>query len=152
MNSQCLRALGVFFYQEIIMKIKMYKNKQYDFTRLALMLEKIIEKSVIRTDAAVTVNFRDEDYSAESGGYHPVEIRIESDGVISYITDFCYVGQGWCAELTKEVDFDFGTGVFYHLYTGESPIAQGAELFKLWCGNFINYYESDVYTVSVSTD
>ena len=130
------------------MKIKMYKNKQYDFSRLAPMLEAIIEKSVIRDGVAVTINFRDEGYSAESGGYHPVEIRIESDGTISYITDFCYFGQDFC----KEIDFDFSRGVFCHLYTGESPIDQGAELFKLWCDNFIGYYKSGVYSVSVTTD
>jgi len=129
-------------------KIQMCTNKRYDFSRLAPMLEAIIEKSVIRDRVAATINFRDESYSAESGGYHPVEIRIEPDGVISYITDFCYYGQDFCTEI----NFNFDVGVFYHLYSGESPIAQGAELFKLWCDNFISYYESGVFAVSVTSD
>jgi hypothetical protein len=42
----------------------------------------------------ITVNFRDPTYSAEFGGYHPVEIRISAKGEIEYITDFAYVGLG----------------------------------------------------------
>jgi hypothetical protein len=49
---------------------------------------------------ALTFNFRDTDYSACAGGYHPVEIRIERIGSnhkpdywqLVYITDFSYQG------------------------------------------------------------
>ena len=29
---------------------------------------------------SVTINFRDPNYSAENGGFHPVEIRLEKHG------------------------------------------------------------------------
>lgn len=31
-------------------------------------------------EKAVTINFRDPNYSADDGGYHPVEIRLENEG------------------------------------------------------------------------
>ena len=48
---------------------------------------------------SVTINFRDPTYSAESGGFHPVEIRLERQNNtwhLCYITDFVYVGSGPC--------------------------------------------------------
>ena len=50
----------------------------------------------------VTINFRDPNYSAENGGFHPVEIRLEKHGVtwqLCYITDFTYVGIGPLSDL-----------------------------------------------------
>jgi hypothetical protein len=40
----------------------------------------------------VALNFRDPTYSAEHGGYHPVEIHVDSTGDILCVTDFAYVG------------------------------------------------------------
>ncbi|WP_429219019.1 DUF2787 family protein [Aeromonas veronii] len=74
------------------------------------------------TPAALILNYRDPDYSATTGGYHPVEIRLErwDDGWhLRYVTDFAYVGQGWCTELAKELDFDFSMGEYTHSMMGE---------------------------------
>lgn len=104
---------------------------------------------------AVTVNFRDPDYSAEAGGYHPVEIRIEiagDKGALSYITDFCYVGQGWCCELAKELDFDFETGDFYALGFPRQDLVDCAEFYAIWQDNFLTYNRMGVFDVSVTID
>ncbi|WP_417228248.1 DUF2787 family protein [Amphritea sp.] len=104
---------------------------------------------------AVTINFRDPDYSAEAGGYHPVEMRIEiteGKGVLSYITDFCYVGQGWCSELAKELDFDFESGVFYALDLPRQDLANCAEFYALWQDNFLAYNQMGVFDVTVTVD
>lgn len=104
---------------------------------------------------AVTVNFRDPDYSTDAGGYHPVEIRIEvsgDKGVLSYITDFCYVGQGWCSELAKELDFDFESGDFYVLGFPRQDLANCAEYYALWQDNFLTYNRMGVFDVSVTVD
>lgn len=43
----------------------------------------LLEQQVATVDSGtnlVTLNYRDPDYSAESGGYHPVEINIYRSG------------------------------------------------------------------------
>ncbi len=106
-------------------------------------------------EKSVTINFRDLSYSADDGGYHPVEIRLENDGSnwhICYITDFCYVGSGYCAELAKDLDFDFQAGIFQNLF-GTYPIEQAIEMFQVWESNFIYYaMVVKVFTIKYSTD
>lgn len=104
---------------------------------------------------AVTINFRDPDYSPQTGGFHPVEIRLEKSAdqwQLCYITDFCYVGYQGQWELVKELDFDFSCGVFQSI-SGLLVIEAAAELYPIWEQNFLCYWqEMDVFNVSISTD
>jgi len=119
--------------------------------RLISILAKEIEQhSEVDTSSGCVLNFRDPDYSAESGGYHPVEICLDENGRIQYITDFAYVGDGHYAELAKELDFDFAYGLFQQMGR-DYPISQGAGLFKIWQANFCDYYQHQVYTVTVQS-
>ena len=103
----------------------------------------------------VTINFRDPNYTADDGGYHPVEIRLENEGDdwrFCYITDFCYVGSGYMAELAKDLDFDFDAGVFQNLF-GTYPIEQALEIFQVWENNFVYYaMVSEVFTIQKIAD
>ena len=59
--------------------------------------------------AAVSLLFKDLSYSAEKGGYHPVEIRLISrndEWCFDYITDFSYMGVVY-PELEKEIDISW---------------------------------------------
>ncbi len=103
----------------------------------------------------VTINFRDPNYSADDGGYHPVEIRLENEGDgwrFCYITDFCYVGSGYMTELAKDLDFDFNAGLFQNLL-GVYPIEQATEVYMLWEVNF-KCYANDlkVFNVMITVD
>jgi len=92
--------------------------------------------------SAVTFNFRDSNYSAESGGFHPVEIRLYKDqGLWQWdcITDFAYQGPMGMAELTKELDFNLQKGSAYSLLTGELTELPAHELYQLWESNFLSY-------------
>ena len=104
---------------------------------------------------AVTINFRDPDYSPQTGGFHPVEIRLEKGAdqwQLCYITDFCYVGYQGQWELVKELDFDFSCGVFQSI-SGLLVIEAAAELYPIWEQNFLCYWqEMDAFNVSISTD
>lgn len=104
---------------------------------------------------AVTINFRDPDYSPQTGGFHPVEIRLEKGDdqwQLCYITDFCYVGYQGQWELVKELDFDFSCGVFQSI-SGLLVIEAAAELYPIWEQNFFCYWqEMDAFNVSISTD
>lgn len=104
-------------------------------------------------EKAITINFRDPNYSVDDGGYHPVEIRLENNGDcwrFCYITDFCYVGSGYTAELAKELDFDFDAGVFQNLF-GTYPIEQAIEMFQVWETNFVYYaMVTKVFTITIT--
>jgi hypothetical protein len=108
------------------------------------------------TDAeAITYNFRDPDYAADQGGYHPVEIRISrTDRVfhLNYLTDFSYVGSGWDTELAKEIDFDLVHGCCEIRYCKPITIVQSADIYEMYQENFISYYNMDVYDVEVALE
>lgn len=118
--------------------------------KLVAIITKELEMHGTDISTGFIIHFRDPDYSAESGGYHPVEICIDANGRIQYITDFAYVGQGHYAELVKELDFDFSGGVFQQMGT-VFPIRQGAGLFKMWQSNFCSYYKWHVFKTSIES-
>ena len=139
------------------MKIKFNtKNSPFEIdNKLLTILAKEIYKAENLPELLedITYSFRDENYDAESGGYHPVEIRlVKTDGLwcFDYITDFSFVGSGQDAELTMEIDFDFTNGVGFHLYTGEHQLKILGELYGLWEVNFIDYVQMDIFKVKIS--
>ena len=116
---------------------------------LIKILEKELSKIEMDDSQSVIFNFRDPSYSATQGGYHPVEIMLNENGVIQYITDFSYVGYGDMAELAKELDFDFSNGLLEQM--GRCyPIENAWELFPIWQQNFCAYYSSEVFEIEVS--
>lgn len=112
------------------------------------ILDTVIDASEVDAREGVCLTFRDPHYSAEHGGFHPVEIGIAPAGTLLYITDFAYVGAGPFAELVKELDFDCSLGLFQTMGR-EFPLAHGDELFQLWQRNFCEYYRGGVYVVEV---
>jgi hypothetical protein len=117
--------------------------------QLIQILEQEISRANISHTEPIYLNFRDPGYSAETGGFHPVEIMIQ-DRRIHYITDFMYYGSGPWAELGKDLDFDFATGLFQQQGV-DNPIERGRSMFALWTQNFCSYYEMGVYTVSITS-
>ncbi|WP_166426207.1 DUF2787 family protein [Paraglaciecola sp. 20A4] len=116
---------------------------------LADAIVSIIPKNV--DNDVITINFRDPTYSPESGGFHPVEIRLENRDTIwhfCYITDFAYLGMGG---LAKELDFDFQAGVFQN-FLGIYPIEQASDMYQIWEGNFLHYWQTmHVYKLNISS-
>jgi hypothetical protein len=103
----------------------------------------------------IIFNFRDADYSADLGGYHPVEIRLVKIGDqwrFDYITDFSYQGYGEMAELGKDIDFDISGNSVFQLYCGITPLIDAGDLYAVWQSNFISYVEMQIFTVTVTTD
>lgn len=100
---------------------------------------------------AVSLLFKDLNYSAENGGYHPVEIRLTShtnEWYFDYITDFSYIGTVY-PELEKEIDFSWSQQYVFLAHVGDLPVNAGRELFELWQSNFIQYHAMNVYTITV---
>ena len=117
---------------------------------LTTILQQLIDQSAIDTANGVVINFRDPDYSAKYGGYHPVEVAINNTGALLYITDFAYAGHPPFAELAKEIDFDFSCQLFQH-YGIDRPLIRGKALYRLWQSNFCAYYKQRVYQTEVTS-
>ena len=100
---------------------------------------------------ALTLNFRSPDYSPDTGGYRPVEIRLEKqtgNWGMAYVTEFTYIG----GELVKDLDFDFNAGLASQLWCGERPLATTMDLYRLWERNFLTYYRMEVYHLDISQE
>jgi hypothetical protein len=103
---------------------------------------------------AITLNFRDPGYSSSTGGYHPVEMRLEKMNELwqlAYITDFSFQGSPF-PELVKEIDVCFFTKQVFSLFCGWLQNKNAKELLNLFIENFIEYYSMGSYQVSVSFD
>ena len=116
---------------------------------LTTILQQVIDPSNSDTHSGIVLNFRDPCYSAEHGGYHPVEMALNERGKILYITDFCYAGQPPFHELVKELDFDLHMQCFQHMGR-DYPIAAGVDMYRLWESNFRSYFAAGVYQPKVS--
>ncbi|EPM7858493.1 DUF2787 domain-containing protein [Vibrio alginolyticus] len=142
-------------------------NLTFDVERLLLpvsvdlqdALNRVISESGKWTPMiqSVVFNFRDSSYSSESGGWHPVEIRLVrlyDQWIFDYITDFAYCG-GPYPELVKEVDFNFSSGTASFSYVPELPITSSEvmEFYSMWESNFLSYVEMGVFDeIKVTVD
>ena len=104
--------------------------------KLQKLLSNLLAKHDLVGKTAI-FNFTNPDYTAEAGGFHPVEIMIDVQNRIEYITDFSYTGVGVYAELAKEIDFDFVNGECYQ-HGFRSSLESASSLFKLWESNFFS--------------
>ncbi|HGM9934383.1 TPA: DUF2787 family protein [Proteus mirabilis] len=112
------------------------------------VINSAIDLTIVR---AVTMNFRDPLYSAETGGFHPVEIRLlrlHEQWQFDYVTDFSYMGS-YYPELEKELDICWSQGYVYHFLMGDIDEEEGGALFELWQRNFIQYHKMKCYDVSI---
>jgi hypothetical protein len=104
---------------------------------------------------ALTFRFSDPNYSPTQGGYHPVEIRLVrglNGWLFDTITDFSYQGYGDWAELDKELDFDFLSPEFAHIYLGILSIDDAVALYCLWESNFWLYCQTDALHTSLALE
>jgi len=120
-------------------------------SKLIELLEAEILKSGVATSGGIIITFRDPKWSPTTGGYHTVEIAASADGDIQYVTDFGYFGIPPFVELGKEIDWDFAPPGFFQHFGQEFPLMEGKELFTIWQNNFLHYFESGVYTVTVTS-
>ncbi|MGL1204807.1 DUF2787 domain-containing protein [Vibrio parahaemolyticus] len=118
--------------------------------RLQTVLIDHINTKASDSVTAITLNFRDTSYSAEAGGFHPVEITLQKDSAqrwsILYITDFAYMGNCY-PELERSVDFDIGNNMAFFTGVGWQAIdAYGVnDFYQIWESNFLSYLEMDAF-------
>ena len=111
----------------------------------------LLINEALTTSRYLVFNFRDKNYSADEGGFHPVEMAICQNSTgewsIEYITDFAYMGN-YYPELERNLDFDFRVGQFFMAYRGWLPMPgnrDAKELYRLWESNFLAYVYTDAY-------
>ncbi|HDI3249966.1 TPA: DUF2787 domain-containing protein [Vibrio cholerae] len=115
-----------------------------------LMNKQLHERVVSPEVNAITINFRDKSYSAEDGGFHPVEIMIEKKQDetwgFGYITDFAYIGN-YYPELERNIDFDFREQHCFVALVGWIPMNTNdvKEFYSTWENNFLSYVGMDVF-------
>lgn len=122
-------------------------------SRLAEALSALLDSYQQSNENTAILSFRDPKYSADTGGYHPVEFRLEkwgSEWKFCYITDFRFVGSGLDAELVKDLDFNFQAGLFQDI-TGYYPIETAQTIYPIWEDNFMTFWKQmSVYEVELS--
>lgn len=118
---------------------------------LKIKMETFWKQNPTKKDCeSLTINFRDTTYSAEAGGYHPVEIMLlkedESQYQIQYLTDFAYMGSVY-PELERNVDFDIANGqTFIAPMEWQSSHDKAiVEFYSLWENNFLAYVQMEAY-------
>jgi hypothetical protein len=110
----------------------------------------LLKDTSLNGSGIVALNFRDPAYSATNGGYHPVEIHVDSKGEVLSITDFAFFGCPPMVELGIELDWSFEQGSFRQ-FDSFYEIEAGRGLLNLFTKNFTAYYRSGVYQVEVTT-
>jgi hypothetical protein len=109
----------------------------------------LLKDTSLDASEIIALNFRDPTYSATNGGYHPVEIHVDSKGEVLSITDFAYFGIEPFIELGIELDWSFEQDSFRQ-FDGMYDLECGRSLLGLYLANFTAYYRSGVYEVEVT--
>ncbi|MFM2482826.1 DUF2787 family protein [Celerinatantimonas sp. YJH-8] len=110
------------------------------------LLQKTLEQKTIEGPFC-SLHFKDSSYSAEQGGFHPVEIGLnrvnQNHWELLYITEYAYYS-GVYPELERCIDFDISNQMAYTQMSGWQDIRHREirELYQLWEGNFLSYVES----------
>ena len=119
---------------------------------LALLdtLNNVLNKHTGLVESHHTIHLSNENYTAEHGGYHPVEIAL-AKGVnnlysILCITDLSFNGYPYPI-LERDIEFDFTHATVFTRYSGlKSMTAPNTDkLYTLWESKFIVNFAKGVY-------
>jgi hypothetical protein len=102
------------------------------------LLNEQLKDTTLSDSGIVALNFRDPTYCYENGGFHPVEIHVDSNGDIQCITDFAYFGQPPFVELGIELDWNFEHDSFRQ-FDSFYELECGRSLLGLYTRNFTAY-------------
>jgi hypothetical protein len=132
------------------MKIKPQTTITVLDPKFVTLLNEQLKDTLLGPSDVIALNFRDTTYSAEHGGYHPVEIHVDSKGEILSITDFAYFGCPPMVELGIELDWSFIEHGYFRQFDSMYDLECGRSLLGLYLANFTGYYKSGVYQVEVT--
>ena len=129
-------------------------NPQTRITMLApafvSLLNDQLKDTSLGDSEMIALNFRDPGYNADSGGFHPVEIHVDSKGDVLSITDFAYFGMPPMVELGIELDWSFEHD-YFRQFDSMYDLECGRGLLGLYTKNFVAYYSGGCFEVEVTT-
>lgn len=109
----------------------------------------ILDKHLAGVTGPATIIFRDPTYSQERGGFRPVEVRVEANGRVAYVTEMGWIG----GDMAKTSDFSFYDGLFQDEYhCGALDTKDVKSFWKLWSANFCEYFRMGAYQVEVTDE
>ena len=119
---------------------------------LALLdtLNNVLNKHTGLVESHHTIHFSNKHYSAEHGGYHPVEIALKKDINNKYtilcITDLSFNGYPY-PTLEQDIEFDFTHATVFTRYYGLKSMTppNTDKLYTLWESRFIVNFAKGVY-------
>ena len=114
------------------------------------IINDLLKDTSLDSSEIVALNFRDPAYSATNGGFHPVEIHVDSKGNVLSITDFAYFGMPPMVELGVELDFSFEQD-YFRQFDSFHDLECGRGLLGLYTRNFVAYFEGGCYETEVTT-
>ncbi|MEZ8371584.1 DUF2787 family protein [Vibrio splendidus] len=111
---------------------------------LALLdtLNNVLNKYVDLAESHHIIHFSNKNYSAEHGGYHPIEIALTKDINNKYtilcITDFSFNGYPYPI-LERDIEFNFTHATVFTRYSGLKRMTAPNidKLYTLWESKFI---------------
>jgi hypothetical protein len=109
----------------------------------------LLKDTSLNGSGIVALNFRDPSYSATNGGYHPVEIHVNSKGDVLSITDFAYFGSPPFVELGIELDWSFEMDSFRQ-FDSFYDLECGRGLLGLYTKNFVAYHKDGCYETEIT--
>ena len=124
--------------------------KLYPFVLASSLVTLLDDLLNDKADENICINFCDPDYSVEQGGFHPVEIHINSRGMLETVTDFSYAGCPPFVGLAVELDWQFVEPQYFRQFDSMYEVVVGQSLFYIWAENFCAYYDMGVYRVELS--
>jgi hypothetical protein len=113
-------------------------------------LNNVLNKYADLAEGHHFIQFRNKHYTAEHGGYHPVEIALAKDINNLYsilcITDFSFNGYPY-PTLERDIEFNFTHATVFTRYSGlKSMTAPNIDkLYTLWESKFIANLAKGVY-------
>jgi hypothetical protein len=113
------------------------------------LINDILLKSPGDVSNGVILNFRDPTYSAEKGGFHPVELSLSPSGDLLYLTGFAYFGVPPFVELGIELDWNFEQDSFRQ-FDSFYDLECGRALLGLYTKNFVAYHKGGRYETEVT--
>ena len=132
------------------MKIVMQQDLPVDIPyELLTLCQHHIDINKVSPNSDAYVYFNDPNFTAQRGGYLPVDIDFDKDGHLNSIVVYEYINHDPIPDLVERFDFNFDWGCL--MYRGQtSTLEYMAVEFLIWQTRFLRLVQRGVYEITVA--